>query len=632
MNFKNKMYFVDRLTIASAWTLFWQKDVSNIFSLDPIGARFRFLLWVLSKRGIAVTEAEFFAGHLQAPDGENVRGSSRKMATVITMQAAERIINSVPALRSLNEFHGRNTLLLYISQQLQIPIEYWTYMSLVAQALSGDSNPVLFIKNPVLFDGSLLHSAFPELIICFYRTEKIGIAPIVRTLIKNGLKLIKVNLNRIKSHSSEHNGLKKPGVLMMQEEYIRWDRSLRNQPHWIDRNKDANSFQSWIIETPGIQKAIDPVDKELFKEIGVEILPSTIFLAADALCRKSQELQILKKQRHSLNLSFLTTRGISGKYFVLRIGYLLREAELMGAVASILNIKVFLTSEPQYHKVIAMQLAAPMLNIKTIAYQYSNLGFMTTTMMSTADNYILFSDMFSQLQKKGEPKPLNYHTHGYLYDYVPALVTQKANRHRQLMRENGAEFIICLFDESVQNNRWGRISKEDHLHELHELAKFVISDSNIGVIIKSQFMSNSPSNLYPNDELLLTIKNTGRYLELKEGVHRNDVFPTEAALASDLCINHKFGGTAGLESALAGIRCVLLEPFVCKSFNNELFEGTDIVYKDIESIIASVKEFRNGNAQNQMIGDWKDIIYHFDPFIDGKSSERMVDILNRLTI
>jgi len=304
----------------------------------------------------------------------------------------------------------------------------------------------------------------------------------------------------------------------------------------------------------------------------------------------------------------------------------------MGALASMLNIKVFLTGEPQYHRVDAMQLAAPILNIKTIAYQYANLGFLSTLMMSTADNYILFSDMFRQLFKKDEPKPLNYLTQGYLYDYVPAAVAQKANSHRQLMSKNGAEFIICLFDESVQNNRWGMVSREDHLNELHELAKYLIEDKSIGVIVKSQFMSNSPSILYPNDELIMSMKKTGRYLELKEGFHRNDVFPAEAALASNLCINHKFGGTAGLESALAGIRCVLLDPFVCKSFYDELFEGTDIIYRDIESIIASVKEFRKGNADNKKIGDWKGIIHYFDPFRDGKSSERMVDILNRLTI
>ncbi len=624
------MYVVDKLTVASACKLFRQKGITNIYSLDPIDTRFHFLLWVLSKRGISVDEAEFFAGHLQSPDGENLKRSSRRKATGIALEAARKIINSAPALRRLNEFHGRDTLILHTSKQLQIPVEYWTSMAMVAQALSRDSNPVLFIKRPILFDGLLLHSAFPGVNIRFYRTEKIGITPILRNLIRNGSNLIKANLNRIKSHSFEHNGLKKPGVLMLQEEYIRSDRSLRNQPHWLERDKDANSFQTWIIETPGIQKAINPFEKEILKAIKIEILPSSIFLAADALFSKNQELQILKKQRHSLSLAFMTTRSLAGKYFVLRIAYLLREAELMGALASMLNIKVFVTGEPQYHRVDAMQLAAPMLNIKTIAYQYANLGFMTTTMMSTADNYILFSEMYSQLQKKGEPKPLNYLTQGYLYDYVPAAVIQKANRHRQILRENGAEFIICLFDESVQNNRWGRISREDHLHELHELAKFVISDSSIGVIIKSQFMSNSPSNLYLNDELLLTIKNTGRYLELKEGVHRNDVFPAEAALASDICINHKFGGTAGLEAALAGIRCVLLEPFVCKSFNDKLFDGTDIVYRDIESIITSVKEFRKGNADNQKIGDWKDIIHHFDPFRDGKSSERMVETLNRL--
>ena len=423
-----------------------------------------------------------------------------------------------------------------------------------------------------------------------------------------------------------------PGVLMLQEDFISSDRSLRNQPHWLERDTTKRSFQTWIIETPGIQKLVDSNDKILLKKMGVEILPSTVFLSEKVLYGNNLLLKIFKKQRFYLSLSFLTSRDISSKYFILSIINLLREAEIMGAIASLLNIKIFLTGEPQNHRADAMQLAAPILNIKTIASQYANLGFMPTLMVSTADNYILFSDMYQKLFDDVKPKPVNFITQGYIYDYVPAAVYQKSIRHRKMLKDNGAEFIICLFDESVQYNRWGMISKEDHLNELHELAKYVISDNSFGLIVKSQFILNSPSKLYPNDALLIKMKNTGRYLELKEGVHRNDVFPAEAALASDLCINHKFGGTAGLESALAGIRCILLDPFVCKSFNDGLFEGTDIIYRDIKSIINSVKEFRNGNINNQNIGDWKSIIHHFDPFRDGKSSNRMVDTLNRLII
>ena len=110
-------------------------------------------------------------------------------------------------------------------------------------------------------------------------------------------------------------------------------------------------------------------------------------------------------------------------------------------------------------------------------------------------------------------------------------------------------------------------------------------------------------------------------MELSKGEHRNDILPSEAALASDICINHKIGGTAGLESAVFGVRSILLDPFNSYCFYDNLFNETDIIFKDINNVINAIIKFRIGLAHLN-IGDWSSILHNFDPYLDGKASFR----------
>ena len=64
---------------------------------------------------------------------------------------------------------------------------------------------------------------------------------------------------------------------------------------------------------------------------------------------------------------------------------------------------------------------------------------------------------------------------------------------------------------------------------------------------------------------------TGRLIEIFEGGARNDVYPLEAASCADICINHKIGATAALESISINKRCLLINPYNYKTIHDEIY-------------------------------------------------------------
>ena len=122
----------------------------------------------------------------------------------------------------------------------------------------------------------------------------------------------------------------------------------------------------------------------------------------------------------------------------------------MGAIAHHLKTKVFITGNPQSQESDIIQLIAPLFKIKTVTYQYSFLGFTSTIMLSTADRFIIFSDIFKNIFNNDILGPKSFESQGYIYDYPHKLIELKAKRHRSFLEKNGVKYVICLFDESVK--------------------------------------------------------------------------------------------------------------------------------------------------------------------------------------
>jgi hypothetical protein len=424
------------------------------------------------------------------------------------------------------------------------------------------------------------------------------------------------------------NGRNKPTVLTLQEDHIRADRCLRRQSYWLDENSRLETAKTFVVQLHN-SSLTDAADEHQLLRDGVTVLPAAAFSLALRMMPKSPILARVKFDRHRAYWAAVWARSHSSKYFLLRVAALLRQTELMGAMVLWLNAKVFLTKETYYPFVDALQLVAPGLGVTTIGYQYSNMAFSVPLMMSTADKFLIFSDMYRPIYQTADISPRELLPTGYLYDGVANIVRARAQTHRESLSRAGAKFVVCYFDESVQADRWGLISKSDHLAELHALASAVIFDPTFGVVVKSQFMFNSPSQLFPEDSIIQQAKATGRYLELMEGAHRNDIYPVEAALASNLCIGHKFGATAALEAALSGVRTVLLDVYGEKTLWDAVYAQAGIEYKTIGSVLDAIAYYRSGESDYQSIGDWSAILPHFDPYRDGQAVLRLLNVVEQ---
>jgi len=94
-------------------------------------------------------------------------------------------------------------------------------------------------------------------------------------------------------------------------------------------------------------------------------------------------------------------------------------------------------------------------------------------------------------------------------------------------------------------------------------------------------------------------------------------------MASDIVIGHVVGATAGLETALAGSRCILLNPYSMQGANIEIFKQADILYENMDSALSAISHYRQGRPEYRDLGDWDPIIDRFDPFQDGQSAGRL---------
>jgi hypothetical protein len=113
-------------------------------------------------------------------------------------------------------------------------------------------------------------------------------------------------------------------------------------------------------------------------------------------------------------------------------------------------------------------------------------------------------------------------------------------------------------------------------------------------------------------------------MEVESGTHRNRIFPAEAALASDVTIGHKFGATASLESAIAGIRSVLINPSGFISAHDELYAECEIEFKSLREALDAIMKYRSGEKKYRKLGDWSEIIDQFVSYCDGGGAERIL--------
>lgn len=613
--------YVDELCKLSVESLLLEGK-SRIVSLEKIGADRGPLLGVLKNNFFEVEEAIFQAGKLYAVDGESVYLVARKDASRLAIIACDYIFHSEPFLAHLNQKYQRETIRLSVAKSIRGEIEYFTLRILIAQSLSNSKKINLCIRSPLSFERDILEKYAPNINFIFYEKNLFSRFSILISIIWGGLRHLKKMIIPLAGFQKKETN--DPSVLLLHEEAISLDKSYRSQPIWpINKSNfpvHVANFKS------SIQSNFLP--KEGLKANHINVVTASQMRAAWRMRKTYPILNAIQSDRRQLLKNIFKQNKSSVNLAALNIFQLLLESERLGSLAKWLNAKIFLVMETHNSSLEAMQIVSQGLGIKTLACQYSNLGFSAVGMISNADVFIGFSPIYKNIFQISGIKPKRYISNGYIYGGKNPLIADRAAKVRLGLMKNGAKFVVCYFDEAVQDDKWGLISRDHHLHELHSLLQLVVDDNDIGLIVKSQFVRYAPSRLYQNDELMLAAINTGRYLELTGGIHRNTIFPSEAAMSADLCIGHKYGATAALEAALLGVRTVLLNTVGAKMEWDFLIKDLNIEYSDVEQLTSSIAKYRKSNSEHKNLGDWSPIIDKFDEFRDGKASIRLRELLD----
>jgi len=259
--------------------------------------------------------------------------------------------------------------------------------------------------------------------------------------------------------------------------------------------------------------------------------------------------------------------------------------------------------------------------ISQIAFE----GSAEISYFTNIDIYFCFSRYSYEVAKKVNSNIKYTVITGYLKDYVPSLLIDKAKNVRKKLQENGAEKIIFAIDEnSIDDSRWHtghELQRENYSYIL----KKILEIPWLGVIFKPKRSINLRRRLGPVADLLEEAETTGRcYIYEDSGRHTTSVPPILAGLSADICIHgHLSAGSAALECAFEGLPTLLIDREGSPSSKlYDLPEGK-VIFKDWPSAINATLEYFNSHESIPGFGDWTSIIDDLDPFRDGMAAYRM---------
>ncbi len=293
-----------------------------------------------------------------------------------------------------------------------------------------------------------------------------------------------------------------------------------------------------------------------------------------------------------------------------------------------LNVKVYVSRSTYLFEGLDMALAE--LGGCSVAYQFSNQTLPNPTVGTCFDVFCGFATYYREVFARAYSHHAYFIVSGYPYDEISDGLRTRARAVRRQLQAAGAEFILCVFDENWSSSPYGAVTRDDHIRFLRTFLDWLLEDVTLGVVLKQQFLDNTPIHFPELEAITQAALATGRLHIYGEGQRIIRTRPSEAALTADLTVNHIYGATAGLESALAGTRTVLIDlvgypysPIVC-------WGGADVVVKSYADLKRSVAGWRSGDPAYGRLGDWSAFLDRLVSLPDGKAADRMGELLRNL--
>jgi hypothetical protein len=291
------------------------------------------------------------------------------------------------------------------------------------------------------------------------------------------------------------------------------------------------------------------------------------------------------------------------------------------------NARVYISQFKFFDKHIAVADAIHELGGVTAIWQEPFHEFSSPSALVKADLVFGFSPEVSNIERGNDSSVRYFVAIGYIGDYRFDMVRTKAQELRSFLRRNGAKKIIAFFDENSSGDERYGIGNASAQENYQFILEKVLSEPWFGVILKPKKPSTLKKRLGTVAEILEQAIETKRcYIYDQDYV----TTPAEAAMASDIAIHDNLcAGTAGLESALAGVPTLMLDKYGWRRSRIYKLGEKKVVFQEWQPLWEALMEHWNGQTIPGF-GDWLPIIDEFDPFRDGKAASRMGTYLHWL--
>ena len=647
----NKVIYVDTINLSSFLLLIKGKILVkkksqsgriNVFSLKELSTSVfqKLLIKILDFCGYKVTEELFYLGHMVTSRGNSVWSESLDKLEDTLLSTSRDIINTVPAFNSLNNLWGRDIVKLFIMKRLWTSLEI-TGTRLVINALIVDCKvhkhrnaEIIYLANiPSFIKTSYIQDIVKGASVVGYHSKsKLLLFPMLILYVIGVFsyvvsRMFLLNLYRMLVPRKMTSNDSKPSILLFSEDNLSLDKSYRSQPHWLHSKFNNQKFNTIILSE---SNHLYDDDERLLNNKGI------FKLYNQDLYSLRPDMNIFKSVTKSIFTLLISS--IQNAHVFNAVGknfsHLFLKTLLLSGLSQGFNVKLVMTDGSNMMAADSSSLLARYQNMKNLTFQFSVVKKRYLFLTSVVDTMFIFSDYFKEVfsRSDGFYTPTQFISIGYIYDSSFGYIKKRAETFRKMQFSKGIKYIVCYLDENIQVDlKYGFHGKVDSEKKMLSFVRFLLDNDDVALLVKPQFSRNLYTNLFPESLELKKVIDNGQLIEFNSGNHidfqRNKVFPAEVALCSDLVIGQSIGITASLESYLCGTRTVMLSDNRNDDLTSMLNKG--VVYNSLEEVFHCIAEFRGGELE--FFGDWShfiDIDKYFDPYRDGKSSDRMFDFIS----
>ena len=650
-----RIVYVDILNAASLWAIVLRGHAGSqvfYFELGASGRVWARLLKAMRILNVAPEPVNFSMGGLIDKHGEcqylRIKDDIRRLSfelcdhEIASSEFFQRITNTFD-IESLRFFFSKS-----VAEEIQKTVIYF-YAALQHVSRFGQTDsPAAFLMEREFWsmrlccfatelglEASDYHVRINRFFFSFYGIVRRKIAIRIRSCASAFVRRCRVN----RVSAKETLASQKTQASQLAEKQPCLAAGYAGQTITFDLDKRSALF--WLLKANLLHKQVmlyfsrtdvplSDTDAELLKYEGIG------YVALNPAARQSALTPLWlpgKRYKHSMSLLIknllmalaqVVRRGTFPPFFLIlnMVSFLHQYAYWIDFFDSH-NVKINFGNDDFLKTSIPRNLALKHCGGVSISYQYANLWFSSIDLMYYSDVLFAFGPEYHRILKEPRSLVKQLIYNGYPTDYSFSRTRQHGLALRQELKEQGIKFVICFLDENSVADRLTLISNDLLARTYKFFIEKVLADPTLGLVCKPGYPRTLRKRLSSISELLDAAVATKRCVFLDSGTYLSDKYPSEAAQAADACVGLLLGGTAGMESYLAGTPTVFLDE--TKSYAHPLYEigKGRVVFDNIDDLYCAIEAFRIAPASVPDFGDLSTWLYGRVAFNDGNAASRM---------